>query len=65
MSKIGAVVLESQTYAEDCYNLPKSEVETYVLKQTQNEPKWMQEYILENTLHYWEEIQSDLDTYFG
>lgn len=64
MSKIGAIVLEAQTIAQDCWNESKSELVKVVQERNANEPKWKQDYILENAEEYWEEIQSDFQTYF-
>jgi hypothetical protein len=64
MSKMGAFVLECQTIAQDCYNESREDVIAEVEKTFVNADKFQVSYAKEVTLEYWEEIQSDMRTYF-
>lgn len=59
MSKIGALVLECQTIAENNYNEPKEQVIAEVEKTFVGDNKFQQSYAKEIAVGYWEEIQSD------
>lgn len=64
MSKMGALVLECQTIAENNYNEPKEQVIAEVEKTFVGDNEFQQSYAKEVALEYWEEIQSDMQKYF-
>ena len=59
MSKMGELVLECQTIAENNYNESKEQVIAEVEKTFVGDNKFQQSYAKEIAVGYWEEIQSD------
>ena len=59
MSKMGELVLECQTIAENNYNESKEQVIAEVEKIFVGDIKFQQSYAKEIAVGYWEEIQSD------